>query len=206
MGGHKSDFDLLGSALAARGLVVFATDYRTNGTLDDVSVDVACGYRLARRLAGRYGGDLTRPVTGVGYSFGASLMLSGALHRVPTGAGARCAQGLPLPDVVVGLNGCYYVWAGRPQPFSTDDLDRREADVVLLAGSADRDCPAWESRKAAAALEAAGFRTTLTTIEGANHHTPLFHDFVGEKWVSVPGGAAGEQTVDAILDAVRARS
>lgn len=205
LGGHSSDFDLLGSALASRGVVVFATDYRTNGTIDDIAVDTACGYRLVRRVAKDHGGDLARPVTGLGWSRGASLMLSGALHRTPTGAGASCAQDLPLPEVVVGMNGCYYEWAGRPQPFPVEELDRRDASVLLVAASADRNCPAWQSRKAATALEAVGFHTTLTTIVGANHFTPLFHDFVKGRWVAVPGGTAGEQTVQAILHAIEAR-
>lgn len=205
MGGHGTDFDLLGSALAARGVVVFATDYRANGTIDDIAVDTACGYRLARRVAPDYGGDLARPVTGVGWSRGASLMLSGALHRTPTGAGAACARDLPLPEVVVGMNGCYYEWAGRPQPFPVEELDRREADVLLVAASADRNCPAWQSTRAAAALRAEGFRATVTTIPGANHFTPLFHDLVDGSWVADPGGSAGEQAVQAILDAIEAR-
>ena len=46
----------------------------------------------------------------------------------------------------------------------------------------------------------------LTTLRGANHFTPLFHDFVGGKWVSVPKDPAGEQTVRAILDAIKAHS
>jgi len=206
IGGHTSDFDLLGPALARQGVVVFATDYRTHGTLEDLGDDLACGYRFIRRVADDYGGDLERPVTGVGYSFGAMWMLGGALHRVPTGAGAQCAEKQPLPDVVVGVNGCYYDRAGQPQPFSVEGLDRREADVLLVAGSADRDCPAWQSAKAAAALGAAGFHPKLTTLRGANHFTPLFHDFVGGKWVSVPKDPAGEQTVRAILDAIKAHS
>lgn len=202
--GHKSDFDLLGRALARQGLLVFATDYRTHGTLENLGDDVACGYRYIRRVAGDHGGDLRKPVTGVGYSFGALWMLAGALHRAPAGAGAGCAQKQPLPDVVVGVNGCYYEWEGRPQPFTVEGLDRREARVVLVAASADRTCPAWESKKAASALRAAGFHPKLTTISGANHYTPLFHDLVGGKWVSVPQDPAGEQTVRTILDVVKA--
>ena len=47
-----------------------------------------------------------------------------------------------------------------------EELDRREADVLLVAASADRNCPAWQSTRAAAALRAEGFRATVTTIPG----------------------------------------
>ena len=145
----------------------------------------------ARRVAPDYGGDLARPVTGVGWSRGASLMLSGALHRTPTGAGAACARDLPLPEVVVGMNGCYYEWAGRPQPFPVEELDRREADVLLVAASADRNCPAWQSTRAAAALRAEGFRATVATIPGANHFTLILSKSSFEVVGEALGTAAG---------------
>jgi hypothetical protein len=103
------------------------------------------------------------------------------------------------------MNGCYYEWAGLPQPFPVEELDRREADVLLVAASADRNCPAWQSTRAAAALRAERFRATVTTIPGANHFTPLFHDLVDGSWVADPRGSAGEQAVRAILDAIEAR-
>lgn len=206
--GRESDFDELGPALARHGVVVFATGYRTHGTLEDLGDDLGCGYRLIRRAADEYGGDLEQPVTGLGYSFGALWMLAGALQN-PAGGDSRgdeCVRGLPLPNPVVGVNGCYYAWRGRPLPFTVAGLDRREADVLLVAASADRTCPSWESKKAAAALRVAGFHTRLTTIRGANHYTPLFHDVVDAKWVSVPEDPAGERTVRAILDAIKAGS
>lgn len=207
--GQHSDFDRLGPALARRGMVVFATDYRLHGTPQDLTDDLACGYRFARRAADGYGGDLRRPVTGLGYSAGATWMLAGALQRATgplhTPAG-QCVRDLPKPDVVVGVNGCYYAWKGRSQPFPVADMDRREAHVLLIASSADRTCPAWQSKKAAAALSAAGLDTTLTTLRGANHYAPIFHDVVGGSWVSVPEDPAGRRTVQAVLDAVGAAS
>jgi hypothetical protein len=40
---------------------------------------------------------------------------------------------------------------------------------------------------------------------GRGRSTPLFHDLVDGSWVADPGGSAGEQAVQAILDAIEAR-
>lgn len=205
--GHKSDYDLLGPALAAQGVVVFATDYRTDGTLEDLAADLACGYQLASRRSDEYGGDLEQPVTGVGYSFGAFWMLAGALTSSDADGAAGsdgCAEDLPLPDVVVGLNGCYFT--GQPMRFRAEDLDRREADVLVIASSEDRTCPAEESEEVAADLQAAGFDASLTTIRGANHFAPIFHDFDDGEWVRLPDSSAGDRTVESILDAIEGAS
>ena len=205
--GHKSDFDLLGPALAERGVVVFATDYRTPGSVESLAEDLACGYRLAVSSADEYGADLDEPVTGVGYSYGAYWMLAGALSEATTGGDRvadTCAQGLQLPDVVVGLNGCYY--SRQFAPFSTEELARREADVLVIASSDDRNCPPQESEKLTTDLQAAGFRATLTMLSDADHFAAMFHGFDDGEWVSVPDSAAGERTVEAILDAIEARS
>jgi acetyl esterase/lipase len=205
--GHKSDFDLLGPALAEQGAVVFATDYRTPGTVESLAEDVACGYRLALSTADEYGADLEEPVTGVGYSYGAYWMLAGALSEPTTGGDSvadTCAQDLPLPDVVVGLNGCYY--SRQFAPFSTEELARREADVLVIASSDDRNCSPQESEQVTTDLQAAGFRATLTTLSDADHFAAIFHGFDDGEWVSVPDSPAGEQTVEAILDAIEAVS
>jgi predicted dienelactone hydrolase len=60
-GGKWTDFDQVGPALARQGVVVFASDYRVNGTEEQVTADLVCGYRYARSIAGSYGGELTRP-------------------------------------------------------------------------------------------------------------------------------------------------
>lgn len=203
--GDKSDFDLLGPALAEQGAVVFATDYRTDGTLEDLAADLACGYRLAMSRAEELGGDPEQPVAGVGYSFGAFWMLAGALTSDDAGGDDRadaCARGQRLPDVVVGLNGCYV--SGQPMSFRAEELDRREADVLVIASSEDSTCPAGESEQVAAALQAAGFRATLTTLPDADHFAAIFHGLDGDEWVDVPDSPAGERTVDLILDAIEA--
>jgi acetyl esterase/lipase len=206
--GHKSDLDLLGPALAEQGAVVLATDYRTPGTVETLAEDLACGYRLAVSTADEYGADLGKPVTTLGYSYGAYWMLAGALSEATTEVATRadrCARGLRLPDVVVGLNGCYY--SRQFAPFTTDELVRRETDVLVIASSDDRNCPLQESEQVTADLQDAGFDATLTTLPDADHFAAIFHGFDdSDTWVDVPDSPAGERTVEAILDAIEAAS
>jgi hypothetical protein len=187
-------------------VVVFATDYRTPGTLESLAEDLACGYRVAVSTADDYGADPEAPVAALGYSYGAYWMLAGALSEATTGGDSvadTCAQGLRLPDVVVGLNGCYY--SRQLMPFSTEELVRREADVLVIASSDDRNCPPQESEEVTADLQAAGFRATLTTLSDADHFAAIFHGFDDDDaWVDVPDSPAGERTVDLVLDAIEA--
>lgn len=204
VGGSNTDFDRLGPALARHGTVVFAAGYRPNGSGAELVRDVVCGYRYVASIAGRYGGDLAKPVTGVGYSRGAQLI---AAVRDPSfgpgGSYHACLVPAPAPGLLVGINGCYYVHDGVSQSFSVP-RGSPDARVVLITGEADDVCRTWQSKKAAEALMAAGFDTTLVPIPGANHYTPIFHDLVRGKWISLSHDAAGERTAHAILDAVNA--
>lgn len=206
LGGRWTDFDQLGPALARQGLVVFATDYRVTGTEELVTADLTCGYRYARTVAGRYGGDLTRPVTAVGYSRGAELALGGLREDVygPGGSYDRCFGGTAVPDVVVAIDGCYYAYKDLKYDFPVGLLTKKDAEVVLVSGQTDDVCAPWQSTRAAGALDAAGYDTTLVPIPDANHYQPIFHDRVGGKWVTDPGSPAGKKTVQAVLDAVHA--
>ncbi|MGZ4646266.1 MAG: alpha/beta hydrolase [Blastococcus sp.] len=202
--GHKADFDQLGPALARRGVVVFATDYDPAGTADEVFRAIECGYRYARKVAPGYGGDLTRPVTAVGYSAGARF--AGALVAPmfgPAGTYDACFTGAPVPDVLVGINGCYFAYKNLTFSFSTD-LGSRSVRLLLVTGQADDQCATWQSQKAAKALKDAGFDTTLVSIPGANHYTPMFHDLDHGKVTTVAHDPAGDTTVRAILDAIGA--
>jgi len=104
-GGYGSDWDVIGSALAARGVVVFATDYHQEdmgiGRFDRIIKDVECGYRYVREVAAAYGGDLEQPVAGLGHSLGAELALGGALDDVslvPGGTYDECFAGVERAD------------------------------------------------------------------------------------------------------------
>lgn len=156
--GHKSDIDQLGPALARRGVLVFATDYNPTATNDEMARDLECGYRYIRSIAPHYGGDLTQPVTAVGYSAGARLV-GGLMAPAfgPTGDYDACFAGAPAPDVLVGINGCYYAYKNLKFEFSTD-VGTTDVKLVVITGQADDQCATWQSQKAAKALTAAGPR------------------------------------------------
>ena len=198
--GHREDLDLLGPALAAQGAVVFASDYRATGTAAQVTRDLVCGYRYVYGVARQYGGDLTKPVTAVGYSNGARLVLG--LRNPTAGPGRRCSPSVPAPDVVVGINGCYFDFQGTRFPFTPLGPGDADATVVLVTGDQDAVCPSWQSERAARELSAAGVLTRLVPLLGADHFTPVFHDFVDGAWTTDPQSAAGVRTVQVIMRAI----
>lgn len=205
-GGHLTDFDQVGPALARQGVVVFASDYRASGTEEQFTADLVCGYRYTRIIASKYGGDLTRPVTALGYSRGGQLVFGGLQKAVygPGGSYHECFQGTAVPDVIVAIDGCYYTYKNLKFDFPVALLDDKDAHLVLLSGQKDDVCAAWQSTRAAKALDAAGHDTTLVPIPDANHYQPIFHDLVGGKWLTDPDSPAGKKTVQAVLDAIRA--
>ena len=202
-GGSKTDWDVLATEVARQGVVVFVPDYRSTSSEMNVAEDVVCGMHYARSVAGDYGGDLDQPFALVGHSLGASLtMLSKVDAREGTGGTLDvCFEGLPDPDVVVAMEGCYYASRG-------EDLELMPATgtrVTLVAGENDQICPAWQSQDAADALRAAGYDITLVTIPGATHGTPLFLDASQDPWGQLPADdPGGQQAVRAILDAIEA--
>jgi predicted esterase len=204
-GGHKGNFDLLGPALARRGLVVFATDYRSTSTDAELTADLECGYRFVRRVANDHGGDLHEPVALVGYSRGARAVFSLLDERRlgPGGTFDACSGGAPSPDVVVAAEGCYYAFAGETHVFPPV-RPPTGTRFALVSGLADDVCPTWQSRKAAATLRAEGYDTTLVTVPGADHHAPIFRRVVAGRTVADPHEPAGKRLVRAVLDAVRA--
>ena len=83
--GNAEQMAELGRRLAATGLVVFAPNIRTDVSTEQGIVNTAndseCAYRYARSVAAHFGGDLDRPVTFVGWSFGANFALQGGLDE-----------------------------------------------------------------------------------------------------------------------------
>jgi len=205
-GGKWTDFDQVGPALARQGVVVFASDYRVNGTEEQVTADLVCGYRYARSIAGSYGGELTRPVTALGYSRGAELVLGGLQEALygPGGSYKHCFAGVPVPDVVVAIDGCYYAYKDLTFDLPVGLLDDKDAHIVLLSGQKDDVCAPWQSTRAAKALQAADHDATLVPIPDANHYQPIFHDLVNGRWLTDPTSPAGRTTVQAVLDAIHA--
>jgi dienelactone hydrolase len=205
--GTARDMQELASRLAGEGYVVFAPTFHTDITtyegVERGGMDAECGYRFARSIAAEHGGDLDRPVTFVGWSLGASMALAIGLSEFDPSA-VPCFGPAPRPDVVVAVSGCHYE-GGDLDLVDAAAWANEEAEIVLVAGDRDTECPAWESRKAATEIRSAGYEVDLVTLEGANHYAPVFHDVVGGEFVVIADDPPGDRTVEVILDAIAAR-
>jgi dienelactone hydrolase len=207
-GGTGQDMVELGTRLAKAGVVVFVptynTDLSTPAGLTRASDDLGCAYHVARRVAPEYGGDLSQPVTAVGWSLGADLGVLGVLGPPTDNSTSRCAGELPSPDVVVALSGCYYEFEGNPITWF-DDLTgwtNKTADVHLVAGDNDTTCPASQTERLATSLRTEGYDVDVTQLRSANHGAPIFHDERDGQWEVITDDPAGEHAVQIILDAV----
>jgi acetyl esterase/lipase len=207
--GSGEDMAELATRLARVGLVVFAPTYRTDLSTQERLVeavrDLECGYRFVRSIAGDYGGDLDQPVTFVGWSLGATWAIQGGLTEQidPSGEFVSCFAEVPRPDVIVAISGCYYEFqSAQVNGLDPSTWGNEDADVILVAGEEDATCATWQSEQAAAELRSAGYHVELVVLDGASHYAPIFHDNAHDEWVVVPDDPAGEQTVEAILDAI----
>ena len=207
--GNAEQMAELGRRLAATGLVVFAPDIRTDVSTEQGIVNTAndseCAYRYARSVAAHFGGDLERPVTFVGWSFGANFALQGGLDEDldPSHRFISCFTNVPRPDVIVALDGCHYEFAGRPSTL----LDREQwgnpgVHLVLAAGSDDTVCPAVQSEKMAAELRTRGYTVQYELLQGADHFAPVFLAGGVSGTVPSPDSPAGDHTVRLITDAI----
>jgi dienelactone hydrolase len=208
-GGTGQDMVELATRLARAGAVVFVPTYHTDIStpegLTRAGDDIGCAYQLARRTAPQYGGDLTRPVTAVGWSLGADLVVLGALGPSTDPGTGRCPGALPRPDVVVALSGCYYEFEDQPVTWF-DDLTgwtNKGAHVQLVDGDSDVTCPASQTEKLAGSLRTMGYDVAVTQLKSANHGAPIFHDEREGQWQVIKADPAGEQAVDIILAAIR---
>jgi dienelactone hydrolase len=207
--GSGQDMGPFATRLARAGMVVAAPTYRSDMTtsagLEQAGQDIACGYQLARTEAPRLGGDLDQPVTALGWSLGADLVVLGALSE-PSPDDACSGDEAP-PGVVVGISGCYYEYQGQPVTWFDDvaSLVNKDADVYLLAGERDTTCPAWQSQRLAGSLRDAGYQVHLVQLPGADHYAPVFHEMRDGRFQVVAQDAAGEQAVQVVVDAITAR-
>ncbi len=208
--GKGEDMSELSTRLARGGTVVFAPTYRTDLSTQEgnqnASRDVECGYRLATSVAADYGGDLDQPMTVVGWSLGATVVMSGGLSNTisPSGTMTACSAEVPRADVIVAIDGCYYEFEGNKFDFDPSGFGNKDADVILIAGKDDTTCAAWQSENAATALRDAGYNVDLVLLDGANHYAPIFHDLVDGEMVPIADDPPGDQTVKVILDAIAA--
>jgi pimeloyl-ACP methyl ester carboxylesterase len=135
---------------------------------------------------------------------------SGSRHRAdpqgdvldePGGALGPRSEGLHDVGAILAMEGCYY--DSPDDPISNLTMPGAGIPVTLVAGEKDDTCPAWQSEKAARALDEAGYDVTLVTTPGGTHGTPLFLDPSQDPWAQLssddPGGQA---TVAAILAAI----
>jgi dienelactone hydrolase len=208
--GSGQDMGEFATRLARAGMVVFAPTYRSDDLttpdgLNRAGYDLACGYRFARTTASQHGGDLTQPITALGWSLGADFAVLGGLSdRSPDDP---CPGDTAPPDVVVGISGCYYEYEGRPVTWFDDvsSLGNKGADVYLLAGEQDTNCPAWQSQRLASALGDAGYHVDLIQLTGGDHYAPIFHEVRNGQFQVVADDAAGQRAVQAALDAIATR-
>lgn len=210
-GGSADQMREAGKRLAQRGFVVFAPNWRTDlssqqGVVDAVR-DAECGYRYVRTVAARYGGDLRRPVTWLGWSLGALFTVQAGLEeRVdPTGKYVTCYSEVPRPDVIVAVDGCYYAFQGRPIAWlDTGTWDSPRARLTVVAGEKDEVCPAAQSLRLSKALRAHGYSARYIPLPGADHFSPMFLSETGGRWSPAPGSQAGLRTIEAVVAAVKA--
>jgi len=209
IGGTGQDMAEIATRLAREGSVVFAPTYGTDITtregIDRAAVDAECGYRFARSIAAEYGGDLDQPVTFVGWSLGASAALGiGLTEEIdPTGEFVSCFGQVPRPDIIVAIG--LPLRGGQLDLVDTEAWGNKEADIFLLVGEKDTNCPPWETEDAAAEIRSAGYEVNLLMLDGADHFAPVFHDLQDGQFVVVANDPAGEWTVEVILDAIAAR-
>jgi acetyl esterase/lipase len=210
----RSDAAPMATQLASHGMVVFAPNYRSTGTGDEMEEDLECGYRYARSVAAEYGGDLDQPVTFVGDSYGATMAISGGVAQARYGPGGfydDCFTGAPRPDVVVAIGDCYYEYEGEEVPWTplewmVDNIENAtlEPHLVLVVGENDDTCHAWQSEDATDTLQAAGYNAELRAMPGGDHHNVVFWTQIDGEWVIVPNDPVGQQVVQIILDGIDA--
>ena len=209
--GNAEQMAELGRRLAATGLVVFAPNLRTDVSTEQGIVNTAndseCAYRYARSVASHFGGDLDRPVTFVGWSFGANFALQGGLDEDldPSHRFISCFTNVPRPNVIVALDGCHYEFAGRPSTLlDREQWANRGAHLVLAAGSEDTVCPAAQSERMAAELRTRGYTVQYELLQGADHFAPVFLAGGDSGTVPSPDSPAGDRTVRLITTAIAA--
>ena len=197
----QHDLDVLAPALADRGLLVIGTNWHT-GNETDADFDVECGYRYAREIAEDHGGDLSEPVTMLGNGLGGFVATVQGLDDSrfgPDGSYDDCFTGTDRPDLVITLGTCHNDYLDNAGPY----YNNTEGKVVIIAGQDDDICQAsLNVAPMLAALKERGIEATTTEIADASHGELVFHD-EDNRWAPLPeDDPAGQDTVDAIAQAI----
>ena len=198
--GAFADFPSVLAGLAARGYVVASLNYRLSGEarFPAASDDVDAAIRWLKAHAGDYGIDKSR-VAIWGGSAGGQLAALAATDCSPASGGGEsdCVQSAAIwygvfdfaalpqrpvaagqPDAPNGYLGCPIAECPRIVAAASPiaHVDATTPPMLLIFGSEDRTVPPAQSRAMAVKLRAAGVRTEVVEIPGADHsfigHTP----------------------------------
>lgn len=205
-GDARRDFEVFATELAGQGVIVFATNWRTiSGSTSDLEKDVECGYRASRAIADEYGGDLSQPVTVVGFSMGATSVMNLGINEATMGPGGRfseCFTGEPRPEVIVALNGCH---REATFPAGVDTWGNPDAHFILVSSDGDEVCGTEETAHAETWLLNKGYDVGVVEIPDASHGELIFHDDTNREWTELPNDhPPGREAVQVVLDAIEA--
>lgn len=202
-GEAQRDMGVLAAQLAEEGVLVFATDWSVDLPMQVLERDAECGYRYVRSIAEEHGGDLSQPVTMIGFSLGADAVLPHGLSESAYGPEATynllCMPGVPRPEVVVSLQGCFNLpnFEGLAARWGN-----KEAELVLMSGLKDTVCPPFRSKAAEIHLADNGYDVILVEVADAKHGGLVFHD-IDNDWAEYPADyGPGQRAVEAILGAI----
>jgi acetyl esterase/lipase len=188
--------DFAGS-VASQGAVVFVADYRATpdwgGGAPNSYKDIACAIRFARENAGQWGGDGSR-VTLVAHSFGtfsASVVALSPDPFEPDPGTCLATTGSTKPDAFIGIAGVYAfkdvsqetltsffggtpdqvpaAWAAGDPYALIAAKDNATLPIRLIHGKIDTNVQPRSSEELLAALQAAGYDSTLTLVDRSDH-------------------------------------
>lgn len=200
-GSAMRDFDVFAQELASHGVVVFGTDF----VMASGKRDVECGYRFMSDTVAEHGGDLTRPITFLGYSAGALAALDHGLNGNAYGPDSildvGCPPGAQRPGIVVALNGCFLTWPDLESQVRF--WDNRDAEITLISADGDEVCGSQHSIEARRILSDEGFDVGYVEIADANHWEVVFHDLAYGTYSTLDADlSAGQETIQAVLNAM----
>ena len=205
------DLDVLGPALAEQGVLVIATDYHTGDTVVYTDGDVECGYRYTREIAEDHGGDLSQPVTMLGYDYGGIAATIIGLDTNQFGPQSTalhfpgCFSGVDRPDLIIALGSCHNNWLSDPLPAVeiTRPFNDTDGTVLIVSGENDDVCPADQHvAPMLAVLDERGIEATGEQVADASHQNLVLHEQANGGAALTAEDPVAQDTVTAILQAI----